>query len=180
MECGGIVNIKEDFFSFKGRVRRSTFGIRWVMFYISFLAIFFACIIIIAISVRIMADLIFLSNIIIISIMLLYLTLMIVQYVKRLHDLDQAGIWVVLIFIPFISLIFFVYLLLADGTVGPNQYGEDPKGRIPYQPYTTQEDMQQYLSDTTQEDTQQYQSDTTQEDMQQYQSDTTQEDMQQY
>ena len=25
-------------------------------------------------------------------------------------------------------------MLFADGTVGPNQYGEDPKNRMPYQP----------------------------------------------
>ena len=28
-------------------------------------------------------------------------------------------------------------MLFADGTVGPNQYGEDPKNRMPYQPQPT-------------------------------------------
>lgn len=44
------------------------------------------------------------------------------QAVKRSHDTGNTG-WMVLI--PFYGL----YLLFADGDVGSNQYGEDPKGR---------------------------------------------------
>ena len=44
------------------------------------------------------------------------------QGVKRLHDLNKSG-W----------LIFALYMLFADGTVGPNPYGADPKNRMPYQ-----------------------------------------------
>lgn len=55
------------------------------------------------------------------------------QGVKRLHDLDKSG-WLILIFlIPIVGAIFGLYMLFADGTVGPNQYGLDPKNRAPYQ-----------------------------------------------
>jgi uncharacterized membrane protein YhaH (DUF805 family) len=55
------------------------------------------------------------------------------QGIKRLHDLDKSG-WLILIcYIPFIGWIFALYMLFADGTVGPNQYGPDPKNRMPYQ-----------------------------------------------
>ena len=47
------------------------------------------------------------------------------QGVKRLHDL--------LMFVPIVNALFGLYMLFADGTVGPNQYGEDPKNRMPYQ-----------------------------------------------
>lgn len=54
------------------------------------------------------------------------------QNVKRLHDVDKSGWLIILLFIPFIGFIFGLYMLLADGTVGPNRYGMDPKNRMPY------------------------------------------------
>jgi len=86
------------------------------------------------------------TEIFFILLVIIYLIAYIVQDVKRLHDLDSSGIWIILRFIPIISLIFSFYLLLADGTVGPNQYGEDPKGRTPQNPqYTSnQEDETRY------------------------------------
>lgn len=61
------------------------------------------------------------------------------QGVKRLHDLDKSG-WMILLFlVPIVGTVFALYLLFADGTVGPNRYGEDPKNRTPYQPYQTQQ-----------------------------------------
>lgn len=59
------------------------------------------------------------------------------QSVKRLHDLNKSG-WLILLFlIPIVGAIFALYVLFADGTVGPNQYGDDPKGRMPYQQQPT-------------------------------------------
>lgn len=60
------------------------------------------------------------------------------QGVKRLHDLDKSG-WMILLFlVPIVGTVFALYLLFADGTVGPNRYGEDPKNRTPYQPQQPQ------------------------------------------
>ena len=45
---------------------------------------------------------------------------------KRAHDLDKTG-WIVLVsFIPFVNIIFGLYLLFTKGTDGPNKYGDDP------------------------------------------------------
>ena len=56
------------------------------------------------------------------------------QGVKRLHDLNKSG-WLILICcVPIIGWVFGLYMLFADGTVGPNPYGADPKNRMPYQP----------------------------------------------
>ena len=55
------------------------------------------------------------------------------QGVKRLHDLDKSGWLILLMFVPIVNALFGLYMLFADGTVGPNQYGEDPKNRSPYQ-----------------------------------------------
>ena len=56
----------------------------------------------------------------------------IAQDVKRLHDVDKTGWFIILLLIPIVNFIFGLYMLLADGTVGPNRYGDDPKNRMPY------------------------------------------------
>jgi len=47
--------------------------------------------------------------------------------VRRFHDQDRSGWFILLSFIPFVGgLIVFVFMLL-DGTRGPNRFGPDPK-----------------------------------------------------
>ncbi|ENZ83736.1 MULTISPECIES: DUF805 domain-containing protein [Caulobacter] len=48
--------------------------------------------------------------------------------VRRLHDTDKSGWWLLISFIPFGSFVILIFTLL-DSTPGPNRYGEDPKGR---------------------------------------------------
>ncbi len=55
---------------------------------------------------------------------ILYVTLSI----RRLHDLEKDGMFVLLAFVPTVNFIFWLYLCLVKGTDGPNQYGEDPLG----------------------------------------------------
>ena len=46
--------------------------------------------------------------------------------IRRLHDLNKSGWFMLLGLVPFINIIFALYLLLAPGTNGWNEYGEDP------------------------------------------------------
>lgn len=62
---------------------------------------------------------------------ILWLTL--AQGVKRLHDVSKSGWLILILFIPVVGFIFALYMLFADGTVGPNEFGDDPKNRTPYQ-----------------------------------------------
>lgn len=48
--------------------------------------------------------------------------------VRRLHDADFSGWWVLLALLPAGQLVLFIFFLL-DGTPGPNRFGPDPKGR---------------------------------------------------
>ena len=51
--------------------------------------------------------------------------------VRRLHDRDKNGLYMLLTFIPLIGLIFAIIMLVnffMEGTTGPNRYGPDPKG----------------------------------------------------
>ncbi|MGQ4660495.1 DUF805 domain-containing protein [Lysobacter sp. F6437] len=54
--------------------------------------------------------------------------------VRRLHDIDKSGWWLLLIFIPLIGAIVLLVFAVMEGTRGSNRFGEDPKsdeGGIP-------------------------------------------------
>ena len=46
--------------------------------------------------------------------------------VRRLHDLNKSGWWVLLFFIPIIGPIVLIIWFVMRGTVGTNNFGEDP------------------------------------------------------
>jgi len=46
--------------------------------------------------------------------------------VRRLHDTNKSGWFLLLALIPFVNL-YLIYLLVIEGDKGPNQYGPDPK-----------------------------------------------------
>lgn len=47
--------------------------------------------------------------------------------VRRLHDTNRSGWYLLLQFIPLIGGIIVLFLLAIDGDKGANQYGDDPK-----------------------------------------------------
>lgn len=49
--------------------------------------------------------------------------------VRRLHDTDRSGWWLLLVLVPVLGWIALLVFMCTDGTPGPNSYGEDPKGR---------------------------------------------------
>ena len=46
--------------------------------------------------------------------------------VRRCHDLDKSGWWLLLGLIPYICVFWELYLICKRGTIGPNRYGDDP------------------------------------------------------
>ena len=46
--------------------------------------------------------------------------------VKRLHDLDLPGIWVVCLFFPIINMIFVITLMMKPGSQKTNEHGPPP------------------------------------------------------
>jgi uncharacterized membrane protein YhaH (DUF805 family) len=48
--------------------------------------------------------------------------------IRRLHDLDRTGWWVLLWFIPIIGWIILLIWFCTRGTIGPNRFGPDPLG----------------------------------------------------
>lgn len=48
--------------------------------------------------------------------------------IRRLHDSDKSGWWLLLYLVPVGGLVLLIFYFL-DGTRGPNRHGPDPKGR---------------------------------------------------
>jgi uncharacterized membrane protein YhaH (DUF805 family) len=46
--------------------------------------------------------------------------------VRRLHDLDRSGWWILLWFIPIVGWIILLIWFCTKGTDGPNRFGPDP------------------------------------------------------
>ena len=49
--------------------------------------------------------------------------------IRRLHDIDKSGWWLLIAFVPLIGSLVLLYFFVTDGTAGPNQFGADPKNR---------------------------------------------------
>ena len=47
--------------------------------------------------------------------------------IRRLHDTDRSGWWLLIAFIPLIGAIVLLIFTVQEGTSGDNQYGPDPK-----------------------------------------------------
>ena len=47
--------------------------------------------------------------------------------VRRLHDTDRSGWWVLLAVVPIVGVIVLIVFFATDGTPGANRFGENPK-----------------------------------------------------
>lgn len=47
--------------------------------------------------------------------------------VRRLHDTDRSGWWVLISFVPIIGFIVLLVFMVQDSTSGENRYGSNPK-----------------------------------------------------
>ncbi|MBR6177187.1 MAG: DUF805 domain-containing protein [Bacteroidales bacterium] len=47
--------------------------------------------------------------------------------VRRLHDINKSGVYLLLALIPLVGAIILLVWACTEGTIGPNEYGPDPK-----------------------------------------------------
>lgn len=52
--------------------------------------------------------------------------------IRRLHDTDRSGWWLLLAFIPLANIALLVFMCF-EGTRGSNRFGNDPKAQISHQ-----------------------------------------------
>lgn len=47
--------------------------------------------------------------------------------IRRLHDVDRSGWWILAAAIPFVGWFFLLLFLIGEGTIGPNRFGNDDR-----------------------------------------------------
>lgn len=127
----------EKMFSPRGRLNRWPFFLRviasnFLMFFISY-----------AVDTTIIInDLIYTALLIgYLIIWCIWIVFIAIQAIKRFHDLNKPALSAAILIVPIIlqefiwgaqilTLIIIVLLYIVDGTIGPNKYGNDPKGRV--------------------------------------------------
>ncbi|MBA2746394.1 MAG: DUF805 domain-containing protein [Flavisolibacter sp.] len=102
-------------FSFKGRIRRTEYGISTIIYFVIIVAFELAIMAMAASSDSIAASIIF------IFLLIPVIYFMLAQGAKRCHDRGNSG-WYQLI--PFYGL----WMLFAESDPGDNEYGPNPKG----------------------------------------------------
>jgi len=55
--------------------------------------------------------------------------------VRRLHDVDRSGWWLLVGLIPLIGILVLIYFCAQDSTPGTNAYGPNPKSDVEYVEY---------------------------------------------
>jgi uncharacterized membrane protein YhaH (DUF805 family) len=61
----------------------------------------------------------------------IWMALLAIQIVRRLHDLNRPGTHFLFLFIPFYNIYLLFLLYFKKGTDGPNKYGPDPLAVTP-------------------------------------------------
>lgn len=59
---------------------------------------------------------------------LVFLLPTITMGVRRLHDIDRTGWWMLIAFLPIVGPIVLLVFFVKNGTDGANTFGQDPKG----------------------------------------------------
>jgi uncharacterized membrane protein YhaH (DUF805 family) len=111
------MNLLKLLWSFYGRIGRAAFLAGHVLIWALMAGVFAAVIYLPLPATPWVRDLIFYFVIIFFSWVQLALA------AKRFHDLGEAGVFCVLLFIPFVNLIIFIRLLFKRGEGRDNQYG---------------------------------------------------------
>ncbi len=106
-------------FSFKGRINRA----RYWMLMLPTSVLYFMAIVILDVSLPEES----LARMLVIPCVVLFLWISLAAQIKRWHDRDKSGFWILINFIPIIGPIWqFVEVGCLRGTLGDNNYGPDP------------------------------------------------------
>ena len=109
-------------FSFRGRIPRSVF---WITSILSTILFYFVIVVVAVIAGDAVPDVALAIVIVPLYVAMVWVSLAVT--VKRWHDLDKSGWWILIGFLPIIGPIWqFVETGCLRGTVGPNAYGDDP------------------------------------------------------
>ncbi|MBL1073326.1 DUF805 domain-containing protein [Nocardia sp. 2] len=131
-----IKSVLSQYANFNGRARRSELW-WWVL---GFFLVYFATAILAGLLSAIHESLGIVGMLLYAVVLLGGLVPNLAVTVRRLHDTDKSGWFILLGFIPLVGGIILLVFYCMEGTPGPNQYGPDPKNPHGggYQPYPGQ------------------------------------------
>lgn len=112
-----LFEIIKKYAKFEGRANRPQF---WYFVLTQFLAFFILELLCVIPFVNIIAFL---------ALLVLFLGLIvpfIAVTVRRLHDTNRSGWWLLLYFVPFVGSIVLLVFMCLEGTKGANKYGDEP------------------------------------------------------
>jgi uncharacterized membrane protein YhaH (DUF805 family) len=119
---GAIMDWNYLFTSFDGRISRQPFWIGTLTLWVASIALSILAGIIVGPTSMAM-------TFIQVVIGLAFLVPSLAVTVKRYHDRDKSGWWILILFIPLVGFIWFLIELgCLPGTPGPNRFGPDPLG----------------------------------------------------
>ena len=107
----------KNYVGFSGRARRAEYW-QFVLFNIIALAICFVI------------DLAIKSPVLYLLYVLASLLPSLAVGVRRLHDTDRSGWWLLIGLVPLVGGIVLLVFACLEGNRGPNKYGADPKGAV--------------------------------------------------
>lgn len=115
---------RQILFSFKGRIPRRTYWLWSILTVVSF-------ILPLALLVPLLDSketaLEATGLILFIPLLIVFIWASFAVRVKRWHDHDKSGVWLLIGMIPYVGgMISFIFLGCMRGTLGPNRYGDDP------------------------------------------------------
>ena len=117
----------KNYTNFQGRARRAEYWWPVVMYLVAYIAV-----VVLSIALSVLGDIGgVISGLIFIVCLLFCLGCFIPSLsvaVRRLHDKNMTGWFLLIGLIPFLGSLVLLYFFATEGTQGPNQYGEDPKG----------------------------------------------------
>jgi uncharacterized membrane protein YhaH (DUF805 family) len=111
-----FIDVIKKYAVFNGRARRKEYWM-FVLFYI-----------LIYIGLFVVESLVGSPGILVLIFALGLLVPSIAVSIRRLHDTDRSGWWILIGFVPLVGGIVLLVFMCLDGTAGANQYGPDPKG----------------------------------------------------
>lgn len=119
---------------FSGRATRTEFWLFSLLFYILVTVATYITVIQVStliLSTNASSPISVILSVIFLLLMLVLLGLiipLIAVGVRRLHDIDKSGWWLLISFVPFGHFVLLAFFCM-DGTEGKNRFGSDPKGR---------------------------------------------------
>lgn len=119
--------VRDNYANFEGRARREEY---WMFALFNVIFVMLSYIPFIAGAVMESEALMMIGGLLLFLYIVVLFIPSIAVAVRRLHDQGKSGTWYFIGFVPLIGGIWFLVLMVTEGTHGPNQYGQDPKGDL--------------------------------------------------